>query len=191
MHKEFLDKFFHYASRAVIIIPILAIAAVLLLAKNPFQKTESISTPIKPTPQEEEVKKPSFDLNGSYYCDVQSKDSSTSAYIKNKAIAVVTEEKGLTTRTVFVKDCLYSWDADSLRGEKTCGLSQYVSILEALGQFGLANPDSILATILGNKNATGSGVSFNKVCKAKTIKQDSLFEVPQNVFFIEKKPSGK
>ncbi|OGK18157.1 hypothetical protein A3G67_00855 [Candidatus Roizmanbacteria bacterium RIFCSPLOWO2_12_FULL_40_12] len=186
MNKIPIDRFFYYASRFVIIIPIMTVAFILLFAKNPLEKTQNLSVPA-PTESPSVKAQAEFDINESYICKTKSKNSSMTAYIKNKSISAITQEKGKIKHTVFVGDCLYKWQDGQTIGEKTCGLAQYVSIAENLSSMNILTPDTIIESIegKGGDSTSGEAFSFSKSCKKQEVRDDALFAIPKKITFKE------
>lgn len=196
------ERVLHYFSRAVIIVPIVVLVVGLLLRatqKNLNSQSSPTSSP-SPTNLPSQTTLKNFDLSKSYICNFQNSQASQSAYIKDKKIYV--ENLNLKTKvtkfTLYKDDCLYTWEKSKYSGQKTCGLSPYVSILENLSKFNLLNLDTIISTVtnLGlstssavkdNDNTSKKAEAFLNSCTQKEIKSMGLFEVPKNILFKNQK----
>ncbi len=193
MNNQPLDKFFQYASRAVIIFPVVAIALILLLAKNPFEKKEAKIVPSPSEQLERKEQDEKIDLKASYVCSIKNENNaSTSAYIKNKNLRADVYEKGVVSHIIYKEDCLYAWDSRGGEAAKKCGLSQYLSMLEGFGGMGGSGAEAIFDSFFARQTSGDlTPPSFSEVCKKKEVEDASLFEVPKNIIFEEEKAEGK
>lgn len=182
-----MDDFFHFISRLVIVIPIVIIIGALILKFN--QKKENYSQKIIFTPTVAPTKTPiisstpaiKFDLIGPLVCQINEKETSISAYVKDKKILLTKNEKGLPADKqekvdyfLVKEDCLYWWEEGKYSGEKICGISSYLSYFEQLSQFGFMGMGNLdLGHLIGN-------------CRKEEIKDLKIFEVPKNILFKNK-----
>ncbi|MEK7070730.1 MAG: hypothetical protein AAB966_02895 [Patescibacteria group bacterium] len=189
MKPEEQFDFMHLISKLVIVIPIVAIIIALLL-KQEFK--QPALPQVQPTKQSVSVTPGTtvqIDLNKEYVCQNKEK----TAYIKNKKLHLISQNKNGSTIQLLSGDCLYSWKKGSFSGEKTCGLSGYISTMETISRMGLMSTDAMIDTALEFTKQTGfmgSKVSiqtFLKTCKEEKVQNVKVFEVPKEVLFRNKK----
>lgn len=167
----------HYISRSTIILPIIIVVIALALSPNAKIKDQFIvPTPSITTPSTTPATN-SINLKGPFVCNFSYKDSQIEAEIENKKIyaKVVDANEGLSNY-LLAGDCLYSWQANTKRGTKTCGLSPLISLFELTGSFS-SLPLPIDKTQV-NK--------FIQSCKTTKIKDKEVFNIPKNVVFKTK-----
>jgi len=166
-----LDNFFSFVSKAVLIIPIFILVISLFFKfsspKNSITDNLLIPT-IVPTIKAEFK----FNLKGPIVCD--------SLFIKDKKILL----KNKLTNYLLNGDCLFTWETGKLNGVKKCGLSNYVGLVETYLGFmsidDLINNDLIKEKI---KNKDIDLVKIIKSCKRTNIKDQNIFQIPQNILF--------
>lgn len=182
-NQSFLDQFFHYASRAIIIIPIITVVIALIIKfNNQDIKKQTISEKILPSVKPTIQMKPSIkvDLEGPFFCLFTTEEATISAYIKDKKIFAQNMDKNGTKIFLLNGDCLYTWNLNGFSGEKKCGLSQYINTFEVLSSIGISNLDSILSIPTTQEAAIKNLISS---CKKEEIKNEDIFELPKYVLF--------
>lgn len=178
INTEELDNFFSFVSKAIIIIPIIIVIISLFLKFNTVKIPLNINYSITPSPIAQLTQNNSFkfDFKGPIVCD--------NLFIKDKKVLY----KDKTTNYLLNGDCLYIWEEGKNNGEKKCGLSNYISMAENYLGFldvkDLTN-NNLIKNIIKDKNI--DLMSVVKSCKRKEIKDDSIFEVPEKILFINKK----
>ncbi len=182
-----LDNFFSRAAKLTIYIPIAVILiAVGFKGYEMLFPTKSLSLSPAPTPRTQlspAVKPPTIDLKGPYICQYQTEEASLSAYIKNKNVFISNQKKEETDYFVLKGDCLYMWEKGAFGGQKVCGLSQYVSLVEVFGQFNILGtllpPGALSIGSLNSVNFTHAMES----CRKRDFTNSTIFTVPSNVLF--------
>lgn len=144
-----------------------------------------------------------FDINGSYIC----KEGSRSAVLSKKRFFKEDKTATGSAYLLFDGDCGYTWRqvrGKNIPGEKSCGYSQYVSMIEMLSKFGGAiNADSLLKSAGSTKDfekmlpASQSAMieqgmkllsgSFIKSCQKVESVPEKLFNAPGGITFTEPK----
>lgn len=183
-NQSFLDQFFHYASRVIIIIPVITVVIVLILRfNNQDIKKQTISEKILPSVKPAVQTKSSIkiDLQGPFICLFTTEEATISAYIKDKKISAQTIDKNGTKNYLLNGDCLYTWNLNGFSGEKKCGLSQYINTFEALSSIGITNFDSLTKFIPATQEA--AVINLISSCKKEEIKNEDIFELPKYVLF--------
>lgn len=164
--------------KLIIFFLILAVGSALFYKLDqitPVGKPSMVSTPtiyISLTP------KLNLDLNGPLICQYTSKQSTISALIKNKSVFATKIMGKQETDYLLKGDCLYFWKKGQYSGEKICGLSSYLTLINIKPQFDLSSLP------LGSHSAEIQNVI--KSCKKKEIKDENIFELPKNVLFKNK-----
>lgn len=199
-----IEDFFHITSRLIIIFPLVIILLALVLKFG--QKTENKGYKQVLPSSTIKYNKPNFidilkansspsarlNLKGPFICQLNTSTSSLSAYIKNKKISGNLAEKGKVTHTLFTDDCLYLWQEGNYSGERICGLSSYVNLAETLLSMNLVDFGQILSR-LNQFDSSLSALSKNDAksfinsCKKEEIVSDSIFILPKNVLFKNKR----
>lgn len=197
-----VDDVFYYLSKATIIIPLVVLLIALIIKFNEKPKTQSyLEQPIiQPTIQvkvESDLLKnfiktnasssASFDLTGPLNCDYQYDGGVVNAQIKNNNILLKANTKSLTQAILYKGDCIYLWTPGKLSGQKICGVSSYISTLNALSGFGNFSLDSILKYLpslgIPVKNVSSKDIAgIINSCKKKEVNSD-IFTIPQNILF--------
>lgn len=182
-NQSFFDQFFHYASRAIIIIPIITVVIALILKFNnqDIKKqtvSEKILPPTIPTIQTRSSTK--IDLQGPFTCLFTTEEATISAYIQDKKIFAQNIDENGTKNYLINGDCLYTWNLNGFSGEKKCGLSQYINTFEVLSSIGISNLDSILSIPATQEAAIKNLISS---CKKEEIKNKDVFIIPNNILF--------
>ncbi len=99
------------------------------------------------------------------------------------------EEKNVINNYLLNGDCAYIWKSGLYTGEKVCGLSQQLAIVEGLLNSGLINPDVVfggldkmfdLPDIGGNRDILKSAMSS---CRNEAAPSSISFSVPNNILF--------
>jgi hypothetical protein len=197
-----LENFFLKTSKGLIWFPIIALVIIFLM-KSQEQKpvttysqhitpTISLMPTLKQTAFESVLATPkvstkeAISLTGPYKCMYSDKETSIVTYIKNKNIYVeITKDKALE-KVLINGDCLYHWNGSVRTGEKMCGISQYISLIEGLSQSGLLSIDDLFTSISQEKSDIGvnssNAKSLAQSCE-KHIIADSMFVVPRNIIF--------
>ncbi|KKP29277.1 MAG: hypothetical protein UR15_C0018G0003 [Parcubacteria group bacterium GW2011_GWA2_31_28] len=208
MSQKQIDNFFHAISRLVIIFPIITVILVLILKfnqqtsilKNSSVKQNQQSTKINQSLKAKKQEKISkiFNLKGPLVCNFSSTSATISAQILDNNIRATIKKSSSTVSAIMKGDCLYYWDEKNYLGEKICGLSTYLSLINS-GFLGNLSDNKLLDNALpqflpGNKSqSTNSTADIRKVmntCVDKEIKDARIFEVPKGIKFSEsnKKP---
>lgn len=124
-----------------------------------------------------------LNLQGPFVCQYSTPQASMSGYIKaNKILGQV--KSLLQTKNILLNgDCLYLWDTTSTAGQKICGLTQYLSLLNYIP----------LSSFLGNSQLLSKlPAQFNEIpkllgsCKHEEIQDEKIFLIPANVVFKTK-----
>lgn len=170
-----LHTFFDYVSKAVIIIPIFVVVISLFFKFNQPKKQVNQTPTTIPTINIKKNNSFKFDLKGPITCD--------NLFIKNKNIYFKNE----MTNYLLNGDCLYTWGVGKYNGQKKCGLSNYVGLVETYLGFmsvdDLINNDLIKDKI---KNKDVDLASIIKSCKRTKIRDQSIFEIPKKILFSNK-----
>ncbi len=193
MDKIIGDDIFSVLSKLTIIIPLVVIVVALLIKFN--NKTSNNSPTnnqslikLSPTTKPNQANSLKIDLIGPWQCNFNLNGSSISAVIKNKNIFVQKENNNIIDYYSFNNDCLYYWQAQKYSGDKHCGLSPIVSIIEAMTSFGGGLDLKILTDNLsqiGVDNSTVNhlkNIDLNKSCQKKEPPLNS-FVIPTNILF--------
>jgi len=186
---QFFDEFFYFISKIIFFLPIFFLIFGLLIKFNQTKEKEPFNniflTPtliIKPS-SSPTVAKIDFNLNGPLICSFSQNNASVSAYIKEKKIKIVLEEKGSKSYFLVNNDCLYQWQENQFTGNKSCGINQYLDLMETLFK---DNQDLFLNFFFKRKemsNFTRSNdFSLSKICKKKDF-EDKLFLIPETILF--------
>lgn|GEM_PF-3597464 len=191
MKNDRLLTTFHYLSYGVIILPIIIILAAVVskFYQKPRPTTSSkivspkINPPISIQPTITPAAQVRIDFAGPWHCQKDGVEIS----VKNRNIYASTS----TDNYLLQGDCLYIWGHKQYTGEKICGLSPYLSVLESIGQVGLINQQTLLKTasdLLGADQVASQADSFFNVlssCQKQSV-QDSVFQLPRQVLFKNK-----
>ncbi len=169
-----MDDFFHFVSKMVIVIPIVIIIFALILR---FNQKEDYSKKIIPSPTvvptKTSVITPSFklDLVGPLVCQINEKTASVSAFIKDKKVFATKREKDKVDYFLLIDDCFYWWEKGKYSGQKICGVGFYLSYFEEFSRLGsMGMGDLNLSSLLSS-------------CQKQEIKDETIFNLPQNVLF--------
>lgn len=201
-----LDDIFHIVSRLTIIVPLIVIifAIFLKLTGGGAKQKNFIDYKLTTTPTR--VKNPldvlntskkstqsaRFNLNGPLNCSFRSDSASVSAFVKEKRIYLKIDEKKEVRNYLLRDDCIYIWRMGSYSGEKICGLSQHVGMLENLLSTNFIDPSFIFGSLDQVLTIPSIGKSKDVLktvlnsCKAEAIPASVQFEVPKNVLFKNK-----
>lgn len=178
---ENLDSFFLFVSKAVIITPIFVLIIALFLKfnqpktglTNPKTNLVNQTPTIIPIVKKNDFK---FNLQGPIVCD--------SLFIQNKKVFFKNE----TANYLLNGDCLYTWETGKITGEKKCDLSNYINLAENyLGFFStddLVN-NNLVKEFIKDKNINLTDIIKN--CRGEKIKDTSIFGIPNQVVFSDKK----
>lgn len=204
-HTNF-DEFFHIVSRLIIIFPIIIVVTAVFIKltsrstqQKGFVKKQLTPTPTKTQnlldklkPDKKSTDSAKFNLTGPLICSFDSQNSKVKAYIKDKKISLIVEKKDETDNFLLTGDCLYNWDEGSYSGEKICGISEKVNILEGLLSSGLVDINFLfksLNQIMSINPTEKSGDSFQSIlnsCENKPIPENIRFSLPKNILFKNK-----
>lgn len=182
---QFLDEFFYYSSKIILLVPFILIIFGLIIRfnqnneKNIIRQEENLI----PTPTivlSPKIKKTtSFNLQGPLFCQLTNKDASISAYIKDKKIFAKVVKKEGQENFLVKEDCLYLWQEGQYTGEKICGIGRYLNLVVGLPFFDFSSA-------LGNKNndlfKELNLAQLISSCQAKNI-EDKIFMLPPRVIF--------
>ena len=157
-----------------------AVSPTQILTQTPANNLLDTAGSIKPAATNGKL-----DLNGPTVCAFKDEKSNTTAYIKNKNIYAKQVSSKSSTEFILKGDCVYIWGKDSTSGQKICGVSQYLGLLEMFSSTPFFDLKTIVPALLGSK----SGVEvpeklpdLDKVCKKGEV-DEKLFNVPSNVEF--------
>lgn len=192
MKDDNLLEIFSVLSKAIIVIPIIIVIAALFFRFNKkhqptldyLYKPSPTITP-KPTVISSPIK---LDLKGPFICSGKIEEASASAFIKDKKIKIILQNKKETENILIAGDCFYKWDEGEYTGRRVCGLSPLISMVETLAGFGGLNFDLLFDQLnsfnVDNKIATDQAKinELVKSCKKENIKEE-IFEVPAGVLF--------
>ncbi len=185
---HFFDNFFTQFSKIVIIVPAVILIVGLWIKYSSNKKNFSLvghyptPTLVKFLPtisQNQFIEK--FNLTGPLICQYQNKESSVSAFVKNKKIFFKIEEKTGIKNFLVNDDCLYLWEEKQYYGERACGVGHYLNLIESLPFFNLSD----LLKESEFNNQFGRNFDFNNLlnnCQKKEVKEE-LFSIPKNVIF--------
>src|SRR3990167_610485 len=183
-------------SRFVIFLPLIIVIIFVVINLGKQQRNYGAITPsptIYQNPSENifgdsensTTTRDKFDLNGPSICSYKGEDTDTTAYIKNKNIYAKQISVKKTTEFLLKGDCVYIWEKDSSEGQKICGVSQYLDLVNIFGSSSFFDLKTLIPKLLGDK----SGVEvpekvpdFDKVCKEGEV-DEQLFEIPINIDF--------
>ena len=193
-----LDDVFHIASRFVIIFPIVIVIVALFLKysgggsqQKSFKEYSLIPTPTK---SQNFLASPSarFNLKGPLTCSFSKESVTANAYVKDKKILIQIAEKNTSSNYLLSGDCVYIWKSGVYSGEKICGISQQVGIVEGLLSSGFLDSNMIfeslgkvftLPDVGGSQAVLKSAMSS---CRNEEIPNSVQFEIPKNVLFKNK-----
>jgi hypothetical protein len=201
MNETPVETLFHYLSKAVIIIPISIIIAVIIVKYVPDHtpKPQVNGYSIIPTATKAPSPSPSIriDLKGPLLCDIQDTSASISAQIKDTQVKAQIISGKTTTYYVLKNDCLYQWEKLKRTGNKVCNLGPAISMVNMVGSYALSDnslSNSAIAksaesfTSLSTSSASLLSLqNFKKIvqsCKKGEI-DDKIFTVPTNIVFTE------
>lgn len=192
MKNDNLFDFFSVISKAVIIVPIVVVIVALLFKfnKKPMQQLSyriapTLTIMTRPTQVSTSIK---FDLKGPLICGGKVDSASVSAYIKDKKIKIIFYNKDEKENLLVSGDCFYNWDEGEFSGQKMCGLSPVLSIVETMASFGGLNFGLLFDQLknLGVSDKVASNqAKFNqllKTCREEKI-DEQLFKIPTNILF--------
>lgn len=197
------DEIFSVLSKLTIIIPLVVIVTAIVLKYNGKTVDNSgLKQNVNKTPSATSVPGKTaslrIDIIGPWQCDFEISGSSTSAFIKNKQLYAQTKEKNVTENFIFNNDCLYRWQSQKYTGDKYCGLSPMISLVELMsgisGGLDLKSLVGNLSQIGIDKNITDKikNIDLDKSCQKKEPPVN-IFTVPTNVLFLNAAitPTGK
>lgn len=183
---KFLDEFFHYASKIILIIPIIIVIFALIIKFN--EKKEEgvnksnqrilISPKISSKPTINK-KKSSFNLKGPLVCQYSNKEASVSAFIKDKNIYAKIVKKNSQENFLVKGDCLYHWQEKQYTGEKICGIGQYLSLVASLPFFDFSSLFKNVNDPLMKELNLNQLISS---CEEKKV-DGEIFQMPQEIIF--------
>src|SRR3989344_2614862 len=193
-----LDDIFHLVSRFTIIFPIVIVIVALFLkysGGSPQQKNfKEYSLIPTPTKSQNFLASPSarFNLTGPLSCSFSKESLAVNAYVKDKKIFIQMGEKNVLSNYLLSGDCVYIWKSGVYSGEKICGISQQVGIVEGLLSSGFLDSNMIfeslgkvfaLPDVGGSQDVLKSAMSS---CRNEEIPNSVQFEIPRNLLFKNK-----
>lgn len=204
-----LDDTFHIVSRLTIILPIVIIIFGIVLKFSAGSSQQKSSTPLSgisliPTPTKTQnfldslsISKKSttsakFRLTGPLNCSFESDAATISAYIQDKKIYIETNREKEVQYYLLKGDCVYIWSKGNYSGEKICGISQQIAIIDGLLTSNLIDStllDGTINQILPNFSIGKSNDILSSVlnsCKKEEIPGSILFDIPKNILFKNK-----
>jgi hypothetical protein len=190
------DTFFHYISKGIIFVPIIIIIIALIMKGTSNNKVQIVIVPsptvivvrATPTPSLwEEIKDStiaaSFNLTGPFSCNVKDSDKNMELEIASNQVYVSYVKNKESKKGLLQGDCFYSWNDLLSKGEKICGISPYLSLLESMSlQSLLSNP--LLSSVIKGKEK--DIVKLMLSCVKKPVLNRNVFYVPVNVVFSSK-----
>lgn len=195
MKNDSLLDIFFYLSKAIIVIPIVVVIIALIFKFNQRQPSQininsyqlkPTNTPvISPIVQTAKVK---LDLKGPFVCLGKIKQASVSAFIFDKKIKIIAREKEKEKNYLIVDDCYYHWQTGQYTGEKICGISPFISVIEMTANYGVLNLESIINQLpqfapdnkIVSQQAEISTITKN--CQKKPV-ENRIFMFPNNILF--------
>lgn len=201
-----LDDFFHSVSRFILVIPIIVvvIAIFLKLTDGATQQKGFKEYSLTPTPTKSQniidslnmsnksTPSAKFNLVGPLTCSFTAESANVNAYVKAKKIYIKMDEKNILSNYLLNGDCVYIWKNGIYSGEKVCGISQQVSIVEGLLASGFLDPNMIFGSLSKLFNLPSVGDSQDILesamssCKNEEIPASIKFDIPKNVLFKNK-----
>lgn len=194
------DLFFDF-SKLIFLIPVIVVSLALFLKyyQSPRVADQTQRVLVTPTvtakidnqilgklPLKSGSGSAGLNLIGPYVCQYNQNGLKSQAYIKNKQISATINQSGKQEKLVIKGDCLYQWTVGSYSGEKTCGVSTYLSMLEMLSQSNLIDMGSLMkmlgqfAPLAGTQEANMAEIL--KSCQKQPV-EDSRFVIPGNILF--------
>jgi len=197
MEKDEVFEIFSVLSKVIIFIPIVVVIIGLIYRFNQPQnvnpKTQNQNlNPKSNQAQDNNKSKITIDLKGPLVCNGKIDDLTVSAFIKDKKIKAVFDQKNIKNNILLNGDCYYYWLTGQYTGEKVCGLSAIVGLVETMINFGGFNLDLVTSQLLNfgidQKIATNEAKITELIqnCQKKNI-DDKVFELPNNILFKNKK----
>lgn len=204
---HYFDEIFFYLSKAVIIIPIVTVIIALVIKfsqKQVVTKSQKIPYLVTPTTvvmqnlninsiiQRHASGEARLNFGGPFYCRYSFSGATISAYLLNSNAQVeLIREK--TDNLLLKNDCIYFWETHQLTGQKICGISNYLPMLQILTQFnpsgGLVGISNLLNQLGGKNTEIFKNINLMELvdsCKKKEI-NEKIFELPVSVLFKNEK----
>ena len=199
-----LDDIFHTISRYIVILPVILIVIAIFFKLTGNNSSSQLglkeyASAITPTGVNnilkslDKAKEASpavkFNLTGPLSCSFATKDDKVNAYVKDKKILIKREEENITNNYLLNGDCGYIWKQGSYSGEKICGISQQVVIVDGLLSSGFLDPSMVFENIgkmfsLSTKNNSQDTLKLAlSSCKNETVPSSVKFDVPRSVLF--------
>jgi len=169
------DDLLSVISKFTIIIPLSIIILALFMIKSPSDNQAPGIIPTITLLAPTKAANIKFDLNGPLICEYKSPTLNGKALVKNKKAYIEVEEKKLVKIYLLNGDCLYSWVKNERLGQKSCGLTPYISVV------GLMGTDSLGSLIPEGANLD----SVLNSCKKNEVEDLSVFAIPKTVQFKE------
>lgn len=189
---------FSVLSKVVILVPVIVVIIALVYKFNKQDqrsplRSSSFEGQAKPTIYNQTTSgKINIDLKGPLICNGKIDDLIVNAFIKDKKIKVILDQKTKKENMIINGDCYYYWQEGQYTGEKICGLSSFMSLAETMINLGGPNLNLITSQLtklgLDQKIATNEAkiTELVKSCKKGNI-DTKIFEVPGNILFKNKK----
>lgn len=196
--ENFLDKFIYNFSRVAILIPILFIVmgvSMKVMGFN-FATPQSALAQITPTPaftasdnnifSNVSAGETKIDLKGPLICSGTFNAITADVKIKDYSIAATLIADNRTRNIIVEGDCLYHWFSNTKTGQKMCGISQYMPMINLLSQFNMLDIKTIFS-LIPNMNTPVSlddndAQQLAQSCAPGEI-TDSVFNVPAGITF--------
>lgn len=202
-----LDDFFHTASKLTIVVPIAVILLAIFLkfGRGAPQEKSFLKYSLTPTPTKaknlfesinrlkQSTSSAKFNLTGPLSCSISADTATMSAYVKDKKIRLSIEEKNNFQNYLLREDCVYIWKSGSYSGEKICGLSQQIGLIESLLSSNLIDPTVIFENLNQVMAVSPTGISSLGLesvlnsCSSRAIQNLTVFDIPKNILFKNKK----
>jgi len=187
---KFFDDFFYKTSKVILFLPLIILIFGLFIKFNQTNQKEKKNLKyefLSPTLKEKRLPtvsdaKVNFNLNGPFFCFFSQKDASISAFIKDKKIKLMIEQKKEKQYLLVKDDCLYQWQENQFTGNKTCGINQYLEIAD----YFLKTNQKLFFDFLLKQNQFNfvkeADFSLENICKKKKVNDDN-FLIPINILF--------
>lgn len=196
MEKDDVFEIFSILSKAIIIVPVVVVIIGLVYKFNKQDQRPQIKDQNRITPtifkqQGNNQAKINIDLKGPFICYGQIDNLTVNAFIKDKKIKVILDQKTKKENMLFNGDCYYRWQEGQYVGERICGLSPFMGVAETMINFGGLNLDLVTSQLtklgLDQKIATNEAkiTELIQSCKKKNV-DIKTFEVPNNILFKNK-----
>jgi len=179
--------FFYFFSKIIIFFPLILIIIGVILKFNQKQEKSFFNKRISPTKilflPSQTIPTVKLDLHGPWQCLSSNQQATIAAYIKDRKIKI--EVKNEKTKSYFLinNDCLYQWNEGQFSGDKSCGISPYLSFAESI----LKNNQPMFFDLFFRqvREFNQTNFSLEDICKKENI-EENIFLIPTKVLFKNK-----